>query len=415
MDVKVSRTRERFENTGVTVDWKSTINGVVSDSGSVQAGWVGTNKTFSDWPHDHFHQRLRRGEIVMGDLEIVTEERTSDYGDWSVTFPLSGYTHIEHRYGHWAQFFSSAYPLPSMYTPYVDGMANSALLKAYAKMNESSVMSGELLAELDATVRMLRRPFGSAASLLNKILRAKKRRLGRSSANAAKASAAAWLEYRYGWKPLMMDAETIIQDCYKLRSSVMSKRLVARASEKWSGKKSQLSSDIIWSPEWTLSGAASKEISLDAFAGVLYEVDPQTLMGSSSQFFGTSARDLPATAWELVPFSFVVDWFVGVGNFLQATLPRPGIKVLGNWMSARSVTTREYDVHLRHKYGLTPSYLTVPLGKYRNTTTLFQRKTNSSLPLLPALDQRSITALHSVDGLALSLKSILGSLAKVKH
>jgi hypothetical protein len=38
--------------------------------------------------------------------------------------------------------------------------------------------------------------------------------------------------------------------------------------------------------------------------------------------------ELPLTAWELVPFSFVVDWFVNIGDWLEALTPKLGIKIL---------------------------------------------------------------------------------------
>jgi len=46
---------------------------------------------------------------------------------------------------------------------------------------------------------------------------------------------------------------------------------------------------------------------------------------------GFSWESIPITAWELIPFSFVVDWFVNFGDYIQALTPKLGIKGLSSW------------------------------------------------------------------------------------
>jgi hypothetical protein len=45
-----------------------------------------------------------------------------------------------------------------------------------------------------------------------------------------KASAQTWLEYRYGWTPIILDAKAIAKEVHKLREPYEKSRLVARAS-----------------------------------------------------------------------------------------------------------------------------------------------------------------------------------------
>lgn len=48
-------------------------------------------------------------------------------------------------------------------------------------------------------------------------------------------------------------------------------------------------------------------------------------------------------AWELVPFSFVVDWFVPVGQFIQSIQPPSGVTVLDGWTYVkRKVKTKNW-------------------------------------------------------------------------
>jgi hypothetical protein len=45
---------------------------------------------------------------------------------------------------------------------------------------------------------------------------------------------------------------------------------------------------------------------------------------------GVGFKDLLTLPWELVPFSFVFDWFVNVGDRLRAAVPTSGFKELGS-------------------------------------------------------------------------------------
>ena len=47
--------------------------------------------------------------------------------------------------------------------------------------------------------------------------------------------------------------------------------------------------------------------------------------------------------WELIPFSFVVDWFVPIGDALQSVVPPQGIRALRGWtyVKARGTVTEE--------------------------------------------------------------------------
>ena len=66
-------------------------------------------------------------------------------------------------------------------------------------------------------------------------------------------------------------------------------------------------------------------------AGVLYSND----IGFLSRW-GVAPHSLTSSAWELVPYSFVVDWLANVGNYIAALTPKPGVNFLSSW-----VTTEE--------------------------------------------------------------------------
>ena len=46
-------------------------------------------------------------------------------------------------------------------------------------------------------------------------------------------------------------------------------------------------------------------------------------------------------AWELVPFSFVADWFLPIGDYINAIVPPQGVDFVDGWMTVRASGARE--------------------------------------------------------------------------
>lgn len=58
---------------------------------------------------------------------------------------------------------------------------------------------------------------------------------------------------------------------------------------------------------------------------------------SRAEALGFSTKGLLTLPWELVPYSFVVDWFLNVSDVLNALAPVPGWKLLGSCLVTRRV------------------------------------------------------------------------------
>lgn len=119
--------------------------------------------------------------------------------------------------------------------------------------------------------------------------------------NASKA----WLEYRYGWRTLFYDLIAISDAIDNLQSTR------SRFSEK-AGKDLSRTSvtsykrihsggkfNTFWQRQETIEGSAR--------ANVIADIHPPSFRFSAVN-----------TAWELIPFSFIVDWFMDVGAYLEA-------------------------------------------------------------------------------------------------
>jgi hypothetical protein len=86
----------------------------------------------------------------------------------------------------------------------------------------------------------------------------------------------------------------------------------------------------IGSPTWGGDSKYSLENKTKARAGLLLEV---TLKAQGLQSVGLGRYDPLLTAWELTPFSFVFDWFVDIGGFLESLSALEGYVVLAGYSS----------------------------------------------------------------------------------
>jgi hypothetical protein len=139
-----------------------------------------------------------------------------------------------------------------------------------------------------------------------------------------------WLEYRYGWLPLLYSTEDAVK-AFKMKTesplrfghSSTTVDLSQSASESWtqdSGNGSGTGTQTITGSR-TYRGYAVAEV-ITGLQGDRFGADPIT------------------TAWELIPFSFVVDWFLGVGTWLTAISPFQSARLLGVAVSIKDSYTK---------------------------------------------------------------------------
>lgn len=125
--------------------------------------------------------------------------------------------------------------------------------------------------------------------------------------------AGTWLEMQYGWKPLLSDIEEAVNAYHARVSTTRSQTF--RASKR---------QDVGFAPLVTLFGKWLKPpvISQD-ISGENPENSNTLAIKARISVPPTSAEDLGlydplSIAWELVPLSFVADWFIPIGNFLSS-------------------------------------------------------------------------------------------------
>lgn len=187
--------------------------------------------------------------------------------------------------------------------------------------------------------------------------------MSRRSVLTGKFAANRWLEYQYGWKPLFGSIHGY-QEAYKegLRKKDMlvtgkgSSHITLRKQGSWDEGANLHFVDGGVSTKYTARVKNEHLVNADRL-GVL---NPASI------------------AWELYPFSFVVDWFVPIGSLLSAVTATAGLEFVSGY------TTYSYkhtyaEEKFRHGYQVE----TIQNGKYRESRGFMHRwvESNFKTPL----------------------------------
>lgn len=268
------------------------------------------------------------------------------------------------------------------------GRINTQLL---AKAGQRQVNWGETLGESKSTVRMLTRAFSTLIrafmaarrgkfNLVAKLLKVRRLRLPKSKSVAEK-----WLAYQYGWAPLMgdvYDSYKFLQRGFNTRMQVLAvtTRFTIDISQKWSHNH--------WDKN-TVSG--TKRCSGKMF----YRLADNFL----SRLNQVGLINPAEVAWALVPFSFVVDWFVPVGRYLEALSARVGLTFVDGYYGC-SVQTRS----VLKGYKRTPgAYVLMGTNssEIHRVSSSYRRTVMTSLPWPQVHVKSPFSTIHVASALAL--------------
>lgn len=166
---------------------------------------------------------------------------------------------------------------------------------------------------------------------------------GRTVAGRAADASGLWLEYHYGWVPLMLSIKGAIE---ALSEQVKPLRQTFRGSD---SSSDELVTSVL-QPFYSsldptkLLGQSERKITQNvvvrARAGVITEYQA-TLLGR----LGLELTDLPAAGYDLVKLSFLLDWFWDLNTFIKAITPPKGLDFLGSWvtLTTEEITTWSYE------------------------------------------------------------------------
>jgi hypothetical protein len=149
-----------------------------------------------------------------------------------------------------------------------------------------------------------------------------------------------WLEYTYGWKPLLRDvfehAEALAKIMVETQNCVRIAR--GRATTEKQSRFSQFINQIRY--DHVVSSRMYCEHIVE-YSIPNSVADPTTVFGLNNPL---------AVAWELVPFSFVADWFLPIGSALENLTAYQGLSFRRGVKSIRHVYLHQGTVNAGNAY-----------------------------------------------------------------
>lgn len=147
------------------------------------------------------------------------------------------------------------------------------------------------------------------------------------------ATAKTWLAYKYALTPLMSDVYGAVEAVRKGREAYKD-IYTARTST-----SIPISCEVSTYNGWYKNSCKGRH-------RVKGEVRFRVANPMFRVFDQLGLTNPAAIAWELVPLSFVADWFLPIGETLRGVMPPMGIDFVDGWMSCRSdgVATSHTDI-----------------------------------------------------------------------
>jgi hypothetical protein len=211
-----------------------------------------------------------------------------------------------------------------------EAKANSKALSKFvsrAIKAQTAVSGGVFLGELGETLRLIKNPlrgfraaigrYGKAAKKISHSARSQRRR-AETIHRANKNLSETWLEHSFGWAPLVNDIDDAMRHLAFLTTGVSRPpyevvKGFAEEEKSASYHTSGLSDGAYWRTR--LRKTTTDKLSVKYLGMVSAEQFNQI----SARSLGLGLRDFAPTVWELIPYSFLVDYFTNVGDMIQAS------------------------------------------------------------------------------------------------
>ena len=209
-------------------------------------------------------------------------------------------------------------------------LAKQAFLSR-ARSAMSPFQGGVFLGELKEAVELIRHP---ASALFNGITRdypsaVTKRVKGlkkyrsdhdkRGAKAAGKAISETWLEYSFGWRPLIADVKSAAEALAQFNVQPQTVQRVSShnrlRTDDGSGYQNTRVTGSYNNLQYSYNVQQWTETDVWVFGGV--DISSGLNVESASRLAGLTWSDVVPTVWELIPYSFLVDYFTNVGDIIS--------------------------------------------------------------------------------------------------
>lgn len=197
-----------------------------------------------------------------------------------------------------------------------------------------------------------------------------------------------WLEYRNGWTPMVYDIVNTLKAIYAadLRNSLIKRDiLVARGKAEDTKVITRERTTPFNGLSYNFVVTESLTYSVNTYIHYSYQA-PDGMMRRLNDF---GLFDVPSSIWELVPFSYIADWFIPIGDWLTALTPRVDVNILDSGHTMKTIIDfkRTLTGPSTQTVGGITYTLAAPVGsKDSYQQTVLQRKPTLGIPGFPPID-----------------------------
>lgn len=272
-----------------------------------------------------------------------------------------------------------------------------AVTKAHANIDTSAMLALATAGEARETVSFLRSSMERSVRILRQMRKVDVKRLRREISR--KEHKERYMELRYAIRPLIYDVQGAVKVLYAPKGHY---RQTFRAKEERSASNEDQLNGVLVIPGLIADIIRKYHVDVVARAGVLTDVQHSLLATLGGE-------RLAESAYELLPGSFIADWFANIGSTIGAWSPKAGVTPLASWVVVtKTVTVTNEAVNARPQTTNTANTWenSASLGTCRwfNTTTLVSRTPSPVLRVLPQFDLNLDT--YKLTDLSIILRNI---------
>lgn len=212
------------------------------------------------------------------------------------------------------------------------------------KKTYRAFQGGTFLGELGEAVRMVKSPARSLRGGVGDYLTALKKRQRRLPVNpthrretAKKVLADTWLEYSFGWTPLLRDIEDGVKAISRASPRPEQPKLKRVYAEESSSSTSSSTVGAYQNRLHIVNCNMVETVTASVkYYGAVRVENPSSV---PFRYWGVSLDDFAPTAWNLLPWSFFADYFANIGDIIEcATLLRSMV----SWCNKGTLKTVRY-------------------------------------------------------------------------
>jgi len=254
---------------------------------------------FEQWTYQNIPAQYARRENE-GDTFIRNNQNSLDFANASFWNPING-------------------------TSFADNLARAAFykkLKLVSTQFQGYIFAGELM----ETLHMLRRPLVGVRSLAKDFLDTLRKRKRANPKKWLNDIGSAWLEQSFGWNPLLNDISDAVKAYQRLVKPVQTVVISASASKTydvtkshgsayWPGFQAQYDNGCWFR---TISSWILENTKVRYKGALIARVNAPSWQ--NKDLFGFEPENFIPAAWELLPWSFLADYFTNIGDILDASI-----------------------------------------------------------------------------------------------